>query len=389
MKGNILVVSPYSGPQLNTTIANVARELSGRFRQVDIMTPEGDYSVHSTSGIPKTPRAPSAENPAAKPEGRIRNAVMRRIRPRLFERRDYAAIIGVDPRGLEMANKLNARARLPLIYLSFEILFEDELTDAERPLKTAERAACRNVVLTLVQDHERGEHLARETGLSRSQMVFVPNAPLPVDVPDSRWLRDRLAIEDDTRIVLYAGTPAGWAGLHLWEEMVATWPEDFLLVVHCRSDLGPRMNAYLQRLAATGRIRLSHGPIPEDSLPWLYASADYGLAPYMPVPDNWTSGKNVHHLGFSSGKVGWYAMCGLPILASSLPVFEREFERYGCGAVYARVAETGSILSRMEREYSFHAQESERFYAQRLDPTDGLHNFCGRLEELCTTEGIE
>ncbi|NJB69183.1 hypothetical protein GGQ74_002880 [Desulfobaculum xiamenense] len=390
MRDRICIVSPHPNPELNPTIVNLIRELSGRFAGVDVLCPQGDFAATLSGGSLQLQERASAMNPAApvRPglRGKIANAVLRRIRPHLFARGEHAAVIGVDPRGIAMAHRLNRVARLPLAYASFEIMFEEELTAAEQAMHAAEREACAHVDLALVQDSRRAEALERETGLARERMVLVPNAPAPEPIPESRWLRDRLGLRDDRRIVLHAGTPAGWSGLHLWPDMLATWPERFALVVHCRADIGPRTRAHLARLGRGGRLYVTHGPLPAASLASLFASADFGLASYMPVPDDWTSGLNVYHLGLSSGKVGWYAMCGLPMLAGNLPVFRREFERFGCGAVYERAAQTGELLDALDRDYDFHSLEARRFYDQRLDPSDGIERFCARIEELCHPE---
>lgn len=114
----------------------------------------------------------------------------------------------------------------------------------------------------------------------------------------------------------------------------------------------------------------------------LVASADFGLAPYKPVPDHWMTSDNLYHLGFASGKVSFYAMCGLPILARPLPVFEREFSNYKCGKVYRRVAETGQMLEEMDRDYAHYSAEAQRFYQKRLNPAEGMQKFCNNLMDL-------
>jgi hypothetical protein len=80
--------------------------------------------------------------------------------------------------------------------------------------------------------------------------------------------------------------------------------------------------------------------------------------------------------------VAYYAMCGLPILARPLPVFEREFARYDCGRVYPRLAQTGDLLAAMDRNYEHHSREARRFYSERLNPVPGMRVFCDRLMKL-------
>ncbi len=146
---------------------------------------------------------------------------------------------------------------------------------------------------------------------------------------------------------------------------------------------------YLKRLTETGNIHISAPPVARKDVTNLIASADFGLAPYKPVPDGWPEGDNMYHLGFSSGKVSSYAMCGLPILARSLPVFNREFSKYECGKVYWRLAETGQMLEEMDRIYSHYSEGARRFYRERLNPVEGMQTFCNRLMDLAGIRRIE
>jgi hypothetical protein len=142
------------------------------------------------------------------------------------------------------------------------------------------------------------------------------------------------------------------------------------------------MKAYLKSLTETGKIITSTEPVERKDMCLLVSSADFGLAPYKPIPDAWQTAKNIHHLGLSSGKISYYALCGLPILARSLPVFEREFARYKCGKIYHRLSETGDLLEEMSRDYENYSREAKRFYDERLNPGDGMDKFCDRLMDL-------
>ena len=101
------------------------------------------------------------------------------------------------------------------------------------------------------------------------------------------------------------------------------------------------------------------------------------------------TGKNLYHLGLASGKVSYYALCGLPILARSLPVFEREFSNYQCGKVYRRMSETGQMLEAIDRNYAHHSAEARRFYDERLNPIGGMQRFCDQLVALAGVKEAE
>ena len=307
---------------------------------------------------------------------------------KLMRARRYGAILGVDPYGIILADMLNQRAHRPLIYLSFELMFMEEVLHTEEEfLKYLELAACERISLALIQDEERGEVFGRENGVAWDKLVFVPAAPPPRDVPKSNRLRRILGIPPKKRIVLYCGNLESWASRDDFEEMVSYWPEEFCLVLHLAAEPSAMLARHMKQLTGTGRVFLSDEPVGRDELLDLVASADFGLAPFKPVPDRWWAGNNLYHLGLSSGKVSYYALCGLPILARSLPVFDREFAEFRGGKVYHRLAETGALLKEMDRQYARYSAESRRFYDERLDPSSGMDDFCHRLFDLTRQGG--
>jgi hypothetical protein len=301
----------------------------------------------------------------------------------LIKAKQYSVFIGVDPVGIAFADRVNTRTNKPLVYMSFEMIFSDEVTGSvESRMLSMERAACKRASLVLIQDAERAEVFCRETSFPCEKVLTVPVAPPPEETLRSDYLRKALGIPVGRRIVLYCGNLAPWASMLEWAEMVSYWPDDFCLVLHSGSKVSRLMGRYLKRLSETKKIYISSEPVGRQELTNLIASADYGLAPYKPVPATWETDDNMYYLGLSSGKVSYYAMCGLPILARSLPVFEREFFQYDCGKVFRRLAETGELLAQMDQNYSYHSNEARRFYRERLDPVSGMQRFCDQLINL-------
>ena len=75
----------------------------------------------------------------------------------------YAAIVGVDPVGIAIACRLNAKARRRMAYISFELMLESELdTEYEIALKTKERAAAQVSDIILIQDEQRRDVFCSE-----------------------------------------------------------------------------------------------------------------------------------------------------------------------------------------------------------------------------------
>jgi hypothetical protein len=297
--------------------------------------------------------------------------------------RRYSVIVGVDPHGIILADALNRWAKKPLVYMSFEILFSNDVdSDRDEALMRLERAACQQSSLVLIQDNERAQAFCRETSFPCERVLTVPVAPPPQQLVKSNFLRKTLRIRSDKRIVLYCGNLQSWSSRDEIAEMVSYWSDDYCLVIHNRSKVQRTLERYLQGLTETEKILISAEPVGRREMCALVSSADFGLAPYKPVPGDLWTGNNIHHLGFASGKVSYYALCGLPILARSLPVFEREFSNYKCGEIYRRLSETGNLLEAMSRDYDNYNRGSKRFYAERLNPVNGMNKFCDRLMEL-------
>lgn len=394
-----LLVYPSCNVDVNPTLAYLLESLSQRGVQVDVLLEEaGDFPEPSAfgTGVRQIP-VPSAHlslkgvSASGLPQRIIRKALHPRAHANYRVVSDlafapyrrigrYDAILGVDPSGLATAHRLNRVFRRPLVYLSFEIMFRSEVSlELERVIKAVELEACREVELALIQDHERAEHLELETGVPRKRMVQVPVAPPPQPVLRSDYLRRQLGIPEGRRIVFYFGSVGPWTSRDDFAEMVADWPERYCLVIHSSSRIPTRMSPYLAQLVRQGRVYLSTEPVGRKALTSMVASADIGLAPYKPVADSWVTGQNTYHLGLSSGKVAFYAMCGLPVLARSLPVFDREFARYGCGRVFRRIVETGPLLEEIDRDYATFSREARRFYEERLSPVEGMQRFCDAL----------
>ena len=399
----ILIIYPYPNIDTNPTMTFLLQSLAERKVGVDVLLKEGEGFLSpepfgETIHLEFLPSAFFFNTHWASLRRLPRRIALKLFCPGLYsdysvrfdlalfgmlKARRYSAIVGVDPLGITLADSINRWAKRPLVYISFEIMFADEVASgAQETLKRMEQAACGRTSLVLIQDPERTEVFCRETSFPRAKIVMVPLAPPPQAVIKTDYLRKTLGIPKDRRIVLHCGTIAAWASRDELAEMVSYWKDDYCLVIHNRSKINGAMARYLKRLTETKKIYVSTQPVTRKDMTTLVASADFGLAPYKPVPDSWYDGDNLYHLGFASGKVSYYAMCGLPILARSLPVFDREFSKYKCGRVYRRMSETDEMLQEMDRNYAQYSEEARRFYRERLNPVQGMDRFCNQLVAL-------
>ena len=406
----ILIIHPHPDIDSSLTLAFLLELLAERKMEVDVLqaygggflspTPFGD-TIHLQSLPVSFFFSPYFYYQRSFPERLLHRTFLKLLHPRrpfdyplkfdpfvfglLYVRR-YSVIVGVDPFGIALADLVNKWAKRPLVYISFEMLFADELvSEHELELRKLERAACERTSLVLIPDDERADLFCRELSFDRHKIITVPIAPPLPELGKSNYLRESLGIPSHKRIVLFCGNLDEWSSRDQLAEMVSYWPEKYCLVIHLPSKVNKRLARYLKRLSETGRIYISSHPLPRENMTQLIASADFGLAPYLPGPSNWWTGDNLYYLGFSSNKVSSFAACGLPMLVRSLPVFEREFSKYQCGKIYQRIADTGQMLAEMDQNYAHYSSEAYRLYQERLNPVQGMCEFCDHLARLAET----
>ena len=120
--------------------------------------------------------------------------------------RQYSVIVGVDAHGIVLADNFNQWAKKPLVYISFEILFGEDVDGGlDQDLYRAERAACGRTSLVLIQDQERAEAFCRETCFPSGRVL------LRCSSASSSGRREiRLATKDSENSPEQANRPILW-----------------------------------------------------------------------------------------------------------------------------------------------------------------------------------
>lgn len=377
-----LIVYPHGDLASNPTIVALIRELIRRGVLLEIMTPAPPLELGVAAAIapswialpPLTATRPSGARSAWR-------AFIEAVDVRRIAR--YAGVIGVDPLGIAIAARLNATARRPMAYVSFELMFEAEVEGGyETDLKAQERAAARASDLVVVQDPERRDALCRENGVDADRCILIPVSPEDARPGRTDYLRKRFGLAADDVLVLYQGSLYDWSCRDELAELVSYWPTNWRLVIHCRADQGRRMRRFLEEIASLPNVTVSTEPVSPEELPALTASADIGLACYRATPSSWLTGDNLRLLGLASGKVAYYAMCGLPVLARSFGTLDRLVLDAGMGATYARLSEAPAALSKILASQEQMSAAARSFYETHLDPNPGLTAFCDRWMEI-------
>ncbi len=296
--------------------------------------------------------------------------VQRTSNARMFAPGAYDLILGVDSAGLIKGYEYAKRYDIPLVYLSFEIFFRDELSRrAEIEEKELECIASRFADLVVIQDKWRARLMAAENGLPGEKFEYLPVSPGGSQrVRKSDYLRCRFNLSERQTIVLHCGSFVEWSCADELLESVATWPEDFVLVVHTK--YRPRRNdRHIQAVkqARLPNVVLSTEPLPVDEYEQLVASADIGLALYKPVPPSRSTQKNIQTMGLSSGKFSFYVKYGLPVISVGQQTYAQLLVDYAFGENLDSFREMPAALNRVRSNYAHHRAEAQRLFSEKLD----------------------
>ena len=289
---------------------------------------------------------------------------------RMFSAGAYDLIIGIDSSGIISAYEYAKRYDVPLVYLSFEISFRDELSSkAKLEEKEKERLASQFANLVIIQDKWRARLLSDENGLQLEKFEYMPVSPASSpSIRASDYLRKRFNIPKGQTIVLHSGTFAAWTCADELIENVATWPEGFLLIVHTRYIPG-KNDKYIQtvRKAKLSNVVLSTEPLPADDYEQLVASADIGLVFYKPEPLSPFGRKNLQIIGLSSGKFSFYMKYGLPVISIGQQSYQELLKAYAFGENVSSFSEMPAALMRVRTNYDQHQTEARRLFSEKLD----------------------
>jgi glycosyltransferase involved in cell wall biosynthesis len=250
----------------------------------------------------------------------------------------YRCFIAAEPGGLMVASELSSSLNVPLIYYNFELGMHEEgnCNLIWVVFNKYERLLNRQAVATIVQDDEQTD-----------------------------WLRKRLGLSPDDRIVLHAGYITDWAMCVEMARAAEKWPEGRVLVLHSHSIQDKRYLKKLRRYVGE-RVKLSLESVPYEDLPTLLASADIGIALYKGL------GRSFTLIGSASGKIAYYLKCGLPVISNNYPSIREVLEGYGCGVCIDSPEEINSAVDRILADYdsmrkrAFHCYEENYMFSKHF-----------------------
>ena len=271
-----------------------------------------------------------------------------------------SVIAGVDHVGIIQANVLAKTFKLPLIYFSFEIMFSDEIGEKR---KAVEIDSCIDVRSCFVQDKARSALLAAENHLNgRCILIPVGNSGSPE--PSSMRLRDELGIPSNKKVAIFVGSLAEWTlASKVVEEFCLSTTSEWTLILHGRYGEIPEWMASARKNNAK-KIYISSMPRDFDKMSDLFNGVSLGFAFYNEVPGDPFLGKNIRHIGLSSGKISTYLRHGIPVITNATGELAELINNYGAGIVALSVAEAIARINEITPEMH---EPARRLFVDVLD----------------------
>lgn len=265
----------------------------------------------------------------------------------LYKKQDFNIVIGVDSDGLIEAEFHRLITRTPVVFFSFEIMFESETSSR---YKNLEREASQFVRKWYVQDDVRARLLHIENGLDLSRRVLLPLSSSGVGVPANIRLRDKIGVPIGKNVALIMGSISSWSMTREIVQSVATWPNDWVLIIH------DRYGRTLGELSALGiestdlvkdKIYLSCECSSNiDDMGEILAGVAIGLAFYRADYKTPCTGKNLEYIGLASGKISTFLRYGVPVILNEIGSYSELAIQHGFGYVVKDANDISMALSR-------------------------------------------
>lgn len=298
-------------------------------------------------------------------------------------------IVGIDPLGIIMAQRLlsfikhnlSKTKQINLDYISFEIFFGDECK-VDKLIET-EIKACQKIDNLIIQDQLRERLVRKEKKIPTAvRSFFIPVSPITKISESSKQkkageLHQRYGLTKGQKFFLHFGTVDRWTGAEMLIETIEKGAiADNALYIHSRFKKGT--NKYLDKISELSK---SHENIifsdvfieDQQEMLTFVSQFDAGFCLYVPDEKDWT-GKNIFHIGLSSGKFSTYMAANLPTISSALPSYNELNKRYHFGYTVDNSEDICEIIAN-ERDFGRFRANCKKLYDSELDPEEPIKKY--------------
>jgi len=224
----------------------------------------------------------------------------------------------------------------------------------------AERKYHQRALATIIQDEPRAKVLLRSNGIEQTNLLYFPVSARGSAIREkSRFLQDKLHIDENKKIILHFGAIDNNRFMPEIVRMAKDLDDGVILVVHGfgrKADLD-----YLQSIADKDKVIFSLEFIAEEEIESLISSADIGIALYA------RTNANDRLVAFSSSKVAYYMQCGVPMIAFDTESSRELVSSYQCAELINTVNEIPVKTRKILENYSTYREQSfaafQRYYS--------------------------
>lgn len=254
--------------------------------------------------------------------------------------KDYDLVIATHD-GIEAASIFTENYNLPLVLLSYEMTFKDEVGYVKQNILNR---ACLNIVLAISQDPVRSYLLSKEYSIPNSKIICIPVSGKSDYVKiDKATSKKRLNIDISKKVLLMAGSISERTEITKLINMANQLKNDWILLLNSYVPLKNRVKNQLRKKSK--KIVLFDKPLPSiTDLGMLFSIADIGIAINSPVYNSQYAQKNILFMGLSSGKISTYLKYGVPIIINEIGQMSDYVRFHKLGAVINSVEEVNTDL---------------------------------------------
>jgi ADP-heptose:LPS heptosyltransferase len=291
-------------------------------------------------------------------------------------------IIGIDPIGLIIAGRIKRLLKkIHLHYFSFELFFSDEIESNPylKKLKAKEIFYSKYINSLLIQDEHRLQLLVDENkiNLEKINYFLIPVSPTQGKIEGdnkSLW-RNKLGISKNKIVLLHSGSLEKWSGGELLIENIEKGiPENFLILIHSKSELNPE-NKIHQKLLELEKYKdsiLIHKTVFTDFTEYLafLQVADFGLVLYQKDESSPYTGKNIVEIGLASGKFSCFMSQGIPVVTSNSQTFNAILKDHKIGLSIQR-----EINFKVLKMQDIYESDISFFWSKYFDVKNKINNY--------------
>jgi len=289
---------------------------------------------------------------------------------------NYDLIFGVNSGGVIAASEFSNQ-KTPIIYISFEIFFWNELKhEYERTEKKKEIEATQKAELIITQDKYRMKLLQGENNFTPDKCFLLPVTPNNQKVLKTNYIRENYNIPVNKCIVIHSGSFENWTYAEELIKYIPFLQPDIILFIHTRYISGNDRYIKMIKKINSPNVILSTTPLNHVEYEKMIASADIGLCLYKPIKGEKYQQKNIEYIGLSSGKFSYYMKYGIPVISVKQKTYSMLLKQYKFGINIQSFNEISNAVNEIKSNIDVFQKQAKKIYSNCLD----FDNYWVKLE---------